>query len=357
MISKLRVFVLFLCAGVVVAGLGYPTSASSASAPIGSTVQDIRIDVPPDARVRIENHFGAITASVWKEKFVSVSATMEGNSAPLKRSPIVIENKNKLLRISVVRTPLDPAVGIALSVMVPEGVHAEVDTVAGPIVITGIPASVSLRSSTGDIRAELPSPLNLDISARSDSGVIRSTLAAPLSADGRVLQARLGTGERVLRINTDRGSITLGFAERQDGSAVVESQPPRLQGSETPSKGSGTPANSAETEEVSEGDIIRVDSQLTALNVSVIDRNTSRGVMGLTQRDFELHEDGVKQDIVQFDSSAAPFDLVLLIDVSGSTRDKVKLIRAAALRFVAAARPSAVLQLSPSRASQHSFHP
>jgi VWFA-related protein len=31
---------------------------------------------------------------------------------------------------------------------------------------------------------------------------------------------------------------------------------------------------------------------------------------------------------------------VLLIDISGSTRDKVKLIRAAALRFVAAARPS-----------------
>lgn len=335
MISQLRVFVLFLFVVGIVAGLGHLTSESS-----GSTLQDIRIDVPADVRVRIENQFGGIVASVWKEKYVSVAATIEGSSAPFKRSPIVIENKNKLLMISVVRTPPDLAAGIALTVKLPEGVHAEVNTGASPIALNGLPASVSLRSSTGDIRAELPSPLNADISARSGSGVIRSTLAAPLSAGGNVLQARLGTGERVLKINTDRGAITLALAEQQDDLSVAEAQPPRLQGSQTPSPGAGTPANRAETEEISEGDIIRVDSQLTALNVSVIDRKTNRGVVGLTQRDFELFEDGVRQDIVQFDSSAAPFDLMLLIDVSGSTRDKVKLIRAAALRFVAAARPS-----------------
>src|SRR5207344_1648304 len=46
------------------------------------------------------------------------------------------------------------------------------------------------------------------------------------------------------------------------------------------------------------------------------------------------------QTVVQFESAAAPFDMVLLIDLSGSTRDVVKLIRAAALRFVEAARPA-----------------
>jgi VWFA-related protein len=76
------------------------------------------------------------------------------------------------------------------------------------------------------------------------------------------------------------------------------------------------------------------------LNVSVIDRNTNRGVVGLTRSDFRLFENGAAQEILQFDSSSAPFDLVLLIDLSGSTRDVVKLIRAAALRFIDAARPS-----------------
>jgi len=123
-----------------------------------------------------------------------------------------------------------------------------------------------------------------------------------------------------------------------DGTAEV-SGPPRLL-SENISKGAGTPANQSDSEEISEGDVIRVDSQLATLNLSVIDRNTNRGVLGLTQSDFRLFEDGIEQRLIQFESASAPFDLILLIDVSGSTRDVVKLIRAAALRFVDAARPS-----------------
>ena len=102
----------------------------------------------------------------------------------------------------------------------------------------------------------------------------------------------------------------------------------------------GTPDDKAENVEIGEGDIIRVDSQLVTLNISVIDRSTSRGLAGLVQSDFQLFEDGQEQRIVQFDSSSAPFDLVLLIDLSGSTKEVVKLIRAAALRFVNAARPA-----------------
>ena len=84
-------------------------------------------------------------------------------------------------------------------------------------------------------------------------------------------------------------------------------------------------------DEITEGDVIRVDSQLVTLNISVIDRGTNRGLMGLGQSDFKLFEDGQEQRIVQFESSSAPFDLMLLIDLSGSTREVVKLIRAAAI--------------------------
>jgi VWFA-related protein len=107
-----------------------------------------------------------------------------------------------------------------------------------------------------------------------------------------------------------------------------------------PIKAAGTPAPSLDTQEISEGDVIRVDSQLVTLNLSVIDRNTKRGLVGLSKSDFRLFENGAEQEILQFESSSAPFDLLLLIDLSGSTRDKVKLIRAAALRFIDAARSS-----------------
>jgi VWFA-related protein len=120
---------------------------------------------------------------------------------------------------------------------------------------------------------------------------------------------------------------------------ITERQPPRLVGgngraiSQRPAEPSGTP------EEISDGDVIRVDAQLASVNVSVIDRGTNRGIVGLRRQDFRLFEDGVEQQIAQFESSAAPFNLILLIDLSGSTSDVVDLIRTAAIHFVEAARP------------------
>ncbi len=300
--------------------------------------EGIRIDVPAQARIRVENHFGPIAADIWQEKYVSVAATFEGSNPPFTRSPIVIENKTQQLSISVIRTPIDPNSDIRLTVKIPADAHAELITREGNIMIRGLSASASLRSTAGDIRAELPNPLNAEISASSANAVIKSELPAPLSAGGHLFQTRMGTGEKVLSIIANRGTIALAFAGAET-ERDVPIGPPRLLGSEGTMKAAGTPAKESQTEEVSEGDVIRVDSQLATVNMSVIDQNTNRGVVGLTQRDFKLFEDGIEQQILQFESSSAPFDLILLIDVSGSTRDVVRLIRAAALRFVSAARP------------------
>jgi len=314
-------------------------SLSASGAGTSNTVAEegIRIDVSARARIRVENHFGPVAADVWQEKYVSVAATIEGSDRPFTRSPIVIENKAQQLSISIISTPIDPHSRIRLAVKIPADAHAEIITREGNIVIRGLSASASLRSDAGDVRAELPNPLNAEISASSTNAVIKSELATPLSAGGHLFQTRLGTGENVLRIIATRGTITLTVADPEIERDVA-SAPPRLLGNELTTKGAGIPAKESQTEEVSEGDVIRVDSQLATLNLSVIDRNTNRGIVGLTQGDFQLFEDGIEQQIFQFESSSAPFDLVLLIDVSGSTREKVKLIRAAALHFVAAAR-------------------
>jgi VWFA-related protein len=117
-------------------------------------------------------------------------------------------------------------------------------------------------------------------------------------------------------------------------------RPPTLEGGNA-TAGAGTPASaSVGPQEVDEGDIVRVDTELVTLNVSVVGRGTNRGLANLTQKDFKLYEDGAEQEIAHFDSSAAPFNLVLLIDLSGSTHEVVNIIRNAALRFVAAARPA-----------------
>src|SRR4030095_169868 len=122
-----------------------------------------------------------------------------------------------------------------------------------------------------------------------------------------VLQARLGTGSQTLRIESQTGNIALSSANDEPSSRRSEASTnaaPETLGSQVTTKGAGTPAPSLDTQELDEGDVGRVDSHLVTLNMSVIDRNTNRGVVGLTQTDFRLFENGNEQKILQFDSSS-----------------------------------------------------
>ncbi len=85
---------------------------------------------------------------------------------------------------------------------------------------------------------------------------------------------------------------------------------------------------------------ISVNTELVDLNVSVFNRDPQRLVGELQQKDFQVLENGVAQEIAFFASAATPFDLVLLLDLSGSTVDKLDLVRKSARRFVEAARPA-----------------
>lgn len=84
---------------------------------------------------------------------------------------------------------------------------------------------------------------------------------------------------------------------------------------------------------------IRVESELVDLKISVLSLNPQHPLPELQQRDFLVLEDGKPQDISFFAAADTPFDLVLLLDLSGSTNDKLKLIRKSAKRFVDATRP------------------
>jgi VWFA-related protein len=84
---------------------------------------------------------------------------------------------------------------------------------------------------------------------------------------------------------------------------------------------------------------IRVDADLVDLKVSVVSLNPQNPSPGLQQKDFVVLEDGNPQDISFFAAADAPFDLVLLLDLSGSSNNKLKLIRKSAKRFVDATRP------------------
>ena len=95
-------------------------------------------------------------------------------------------------------------------------------------------------------------------------------------------------------------------------------------------------------------DVVRTDVALVQLNVGVVDPR-GRAVTSLSQNDFTVYEDGVKQPILHFEPTYAPFSLVLLLDTSGSTINFRAQFKQAAWRFLDALAPEdrvAVIQFN-----------
>ena len=71
---------------------------------------------------------------------------------------------------------------------------------------------------------------------------------------------------------------------------------------------------------------------------AVVTTVTGRPVAGLKTENFKLFENGQLQRIADFATTEAPFEIALLLDTSGSTRNDIQLIREAALSFIDALR-------------------
>lgn len=119
------------------------------------------------------------------------------------------------------------------------------------------------------------------------------------------------------------------------------SRPPVLGGANrNPNEQKPEPTSSKDAgpEEVGAGDIVRVDTTLVSIPVSVMDRD-GKYIPNLTKDDFRVWEDGTEQRVAYFASTEKPFTVALLIDTSGSTRNKLEEIQDAAIAFVEQLRP------------------
>jgi Ca-activated chloride channel family protein len=148
-------------------------------------------------------------------------------------------------------------------------------------------------------------------------------------------------------------SMSLGFGQgrpRRVGQSTTESastrqttapapaptKPPVLGGANNPNnRQPETPQEQTPTgpEEVDAGDVIRVNTTLVTIPVSVMDRD-GRYVPNLQKEEFRIWEDGVEQDVAFFLSVDKPFSVVLMIDTSPSTQFRLEDIQDAAITFV-----------------------
>jgi VWFA-related protein len=84
---------------------------------------------------------------------------------------------------------------------------------------------------------------------------------------------------------------------------------------------------------------ISVDVSLVTLGVEVVDSN-DRPVTTLKGDDFEIYEDGVRQQLRSFDSIETPYNILLLFDCSSSTEHDWPFLVEAMHRFTRTLRPA-----------------
>jgi VWFA-related protein len=327
--------------------------------------QGLRLELPANGNLRIENLRGGVIAELWSESYVAVSAISDRGEQ--QRSPALIQRTDALLSIRVERGAAGSS-HINLNLRIPARAHAAIVTNDGAVEVRGLSAALLVQTVSGEIRLELPQTdyrADANLIAESKTGSVSSSISlAEVNQTNRPqLQATLGGGRKNIRLYSQAGNIMLAAetAESVRTAAIAQTpantservetldparpeptpkQRPDLVGPTKNSSGAGTPAPASDApEDISEGDVLRVDTELVSVNVSVVDRGTNHPVNDLAKDNFRLYEDNSTQQIVHFESVSAPFNLVLLIDLSGSTTKVVELIKSAALHFVDAARP------------------
>lgn len=92
-------------------------------------------------------------------------------------------------------------------------------------------------------------------------------------------------------------------------------------------------------EEPEEMEILKTDTDLVTVPVTATDRNGTY-ITDLRQEEFTITENGVRQEVAFFGKVAAPFHVVLLLDTSSSTREKLREIQQAAAVFVDQLQPA-----------------
>lgn len=134
-------------------------------------------------------------------------------------------------------------------------------------------------------------------------------------------------------------------ASQPQPSAQSHTAPPADQQAAPASEGSSqppTPANGL-TPNVQQrpGGGFKISSEvnLTVLRATVLDKK-GRMINDLTKNDFEVYEDGAPQKVSVFSHADIPVTMGIVVDDSGSMKEKRPSVNAAALAFVETSNPS-----------------
>ena len=134
------------------------------------------------------------------------------------------------------------------------------------------------------------------------------------------------------------GAIPLVLAGTQQPTAPAP--PPDTQPATQPPAPPATQTPPATPQQPS----FRVGVDIVSLNVTVTD-TSQKYVTDLEQDDFQVYEDGVKQDVTLFNRTNLPIALALLVDTSASMETRLPIAQEAAAGFARRLRPQDLAEM------------
>ena len=332
----------------------------------------------------VKNRLGRVTVSAAAPEDELKKVTISARSplaSPVSEKDVKVSAESGRLTIIVEREmdAAKPASNldknrIDVSIRVPARARIEVETEVGAVDIIGPVESAEVRTETGTIRADVPTEaLRYNFRwtlarprfySEIELGKIQEKRGGDFVISGRLGDKKAKKEERIeLKLETARGVILFGVADEaavpsdlrerelteaaraiirsgdRDLTDAIRRIAPKLVGEyastlpppkEEPSL---TPRRNPFNVRAAAG------ASLARVNASVTDRN-GRAVGGLSERDFTVIENGEQRRVQDVRPSTAPFNLVLVLDVSGSVEERLDFIRKAALAFIDTVGPA-----------------
>jgi len=336
------------------------------------SAQSYRTELDTSERVSltVKSRSGRVSviASDEQQKKVSIEASSTG--APVSATDLKTEAKGSNLNIEV-RDRRDKD-RIDLIVRIPSRSKVKIEGEAGSIDVVGNVESAAVTTNTGTIHADVPlDAVKFDFvwsasKPRYMSDVelpeIKEKAAGIFRISGKLGEKKPGKEERVqldfltqrgvVLLNVDPSMVPSDLRERpltEAARAIVRSGDsqlidairkvsPKLFGDYAKTL---PPLQKEPTlvRRAPPGKFVSVSSpQLLRFNASVTDRN-GRAIGGMKESDFTVYENGVERQVTKVVPTNEPFNLVLLLDVSGSVEERIEFIRKAARDFLNTASP------------------
>lgn len=328
------------------------------------------LSAPERVTVSVRNRNGRVTviSSEEQQRKVIIKATSPGASVADSdvRSTVAGETVEIDVRARAERDRID------LTVRVPAKAKVKVLSEAGAVDVIGDVLAAEVSTTTGTIHTDVPldeAEVNLlwqtsrprflsdvalpKVSERAGgSFLIKGKLGDPHTKKTERVRLDLTTARGVMLINVDPAMVPSDLRERQLTEAArsivrsgnrdlidairkvspryfgeyEETLPPRQM---QPTLASHRSTSSAATS---------IAPQIVRVNASVTDRH-GRAIGGLSASDFTVFENGRERKVTEVAPTSAPFNLVLLLDVSGSVEERIDFIRKAARDFLGTVSP------------------